>query len=169
VSPPPHPVDWWAGIAAASITELAQVSLGLAGVEPSPHTVELPRQRDGSIISLVGDQESLEIGLFSDTEGCRSLASRMLGMEPEGEEMVVDAMCELANVLAGLTKRKLAAADAKFEIGLPLYVRGSIAVGDAAEAVSIPVRLGNAGVEVVVLRNLNPAPSGGSHAAASAR
>jgi CheY-specific phosphatase CheX len=154
VTAPDRTVGWWTDLAAQAIAELAQASLGLPGADVLARDAAVPEPMYGAVISLIGEADRLEIGLFSDSEGCARLASLMLGMEPEDDDMVVDAVCELSNVLAGLTKRKLGDASEGFDIGLPLYIRGSMSVPDHVERAGLRVRLGQTDVSLLLLRTL---------------
>ena len=157
----------WAEAAKAAVVELASVSLGLSEAAVLGSEAGLPENMTGALVPLVGPQESLDVGLFADAEGCGRLSASMLGMEPEDQDMVVDAMCELSNVLAGLVKRKLLEGPDNFEIGLPVYIRGALAVAEGVESATMHVKLGTVDAKVVLFRHVKQAASEGSYAAAS--
>ena len=138
-------------LVAESTNELAKGALGLDGATVLERQAGLPRGVEGSCVALVGDECSLQVGLSSSPEGCRALAGAMLGMEPEGDEMVVDAICELVNVLAGVVKSKVTDSHWAFQIGLPVFVRGSLEVNAHVAAATAEVTLGSVPAHVLVL------------------
>ncbi len=142
-------------VAAESAEEVAKGALGLDGATVVERQAGLPHGVEGSCVALVGDECSLQVGLSSSPEGCRSLAQSMLGMEPDGDEMVVDAMCELVNVLAGVVKRKVTDSHWAFQIGLPVFVRGRLEVNAHVSTAAAKVLLGAVPAHVLVLMSSN--------------
>jgi hypothetical protein len=157
---------WWTGVAVETTTEVCRTTLGGVPLESMSFGETVPAGCHGALVALAGERESLEIGLFCSPEGCRGLAALMIGMEPEDEEMTVDAVSELVNVLAGMTKRRLTESPVSYNIGLPLFVKGSVEVLDRVQQASARLKIGEVEASLVVMRTAQV--HGGSNAVAQA-
>lgn len=149
-------IEWWIGKVAAAARDFSKVSLGTEKFEVRQMTKGLPKHISGSCIALVGDKCAAQIGICSDSVGCTRLASMMLGLG-EGEKMeedgVTDAICELANVLAGLVKTRVTETYPGFQIGMPVYFQGELGAGSGVEVGSVEVAIDGTLVHLIVLRS----------------
>jgi Chemotaxis phosphatase CheX len=105
--------------------EIASSALGGLSVEPGE---EPERGVDGgALISLLVGDEAAQTGLVADRAACQVLGKLLLGMDPSDEDLspgdLGDALCELANMLAGGLKRRLAG-ELPVKLGLPLSFQG---------------------------------------------
>jgi hypothetical protein len=155
---------WWNGVALESAAEVGRTTLGGVTVKAMGHDEVVPPGCHGALVALAAERESLEIGVFCSPEGCRGLAALMMGMEPEDDEMTVDAVSELVNVLAGMTKRRLPVAAASYNIGLPLFVKGAVEVLERVERSTARLQIGEVEANLVVMRTAHTTAHGGSDA-----
>ncbi len=83
----------------------------------------------GSFISLVRPGKAWNLALFGTAASCQVLGRGLLGMgptDPIGNDELADALGEILNMMAGVTKRKLPAADAsQVQLGLPMFLSGT--------------------------------------------
>ena len=110
--------------------------------------------RPGAYIALVGERESMHVGLSSTSQGCRALARGLLGVRFDVEmsdKDVKDACAEVINILAGLAKARMGT-DGSLRLGLPMFVTGEIQVTGDMEADSLAARLGPVDCQLHVYR-----------------
>jgi CheY-specific phosphatase CheX len=145
----------WLDAALSATTELAKTSLGFSLVTVVAKLDKLPGDMAGAWVALVGSGTSMQVGIASSLEGCHGLARAFLRMpESEGplsEDDMVDALGEMANVIAGGVKRRVAHLDPSTRLGLPIVVRGKVEAGDRLHAAIAEVRLGAIAAQVIVL------------------
>jgi|HubBroStandDraft_6_1064221.scaffolds.fasta_scaffold46129_3 CheY-specific phosphatase CheX len=142
----------WRDAIQSSAAELARVALGFT----SPTTIALAALADterlvGAHIPLVG-RPSYELWFVASRASCAALADAVLGgMDVEALPIGVtnDAICELVNMLAGGVKRRLVGSD--LELGLPVFVNGSVEPSDRLSAATFRLQLGAVETHVVVL------------------
>ncbi len=115
----------WADATYQAAVELAETTLDLEVVAAddgdAPEAV--------AFVSLSSGKVALQIGIGSSKAGLVGLSKAMLMMEPDEElddEELVDAIGEMANVIAGGVKTRLASSQTGLSIGLPLFVEGSV-------------------------------------------
>lgn len=107
----------------------------------------------GAVIPLISDHSNVELVFISSTSGCAVLARALVGMDPEEDispEDVADAMCELANIVAGVVKRQLHATEPGLTLGLPVAFEGRLMCVDGYAAARVSV--GVTDVEVLATR-----------------
>jgi hypothetical protein len=146
-------LDWWMAHAIQAADEVARMVLGADGAPVVESGLGIPASMEGACVALVGEECSIQVGLVSDTEGCRKLAEIMLGMPPEGDDMTVDAICELANMLSGIVKRSATATTGGLQSGLPMYLRGTLLTNGEAEVGVTRVNVGDVPCHLLVLRS----------------
>lgn len=110
--------------------EIATTALGLSGFEIVRTSHAVPAGLEGAYLALVGQEDSIQIGLASNAEGCQLLAKSLLGMAPEDPDMepgdLADAMGEIVNISAGGIKARVHGKVPPIKIGLPIFVTGSV-------------------------------------------
>lgn len=116
-----------------------------------------PTQNMGAYISLVGDTESIELGVVADHAGCQRLAGVMLGLEEEDgpipESELGDAMGELLNMIAGTVKTQLREHGLSVRLGLPMFCRGQVEVSKGSQHRYFDVKIGDVETVCVVHRH----------------
>lgn len=144
--------DWMAATAASAVELASAIGLGSCSESPSPLlNTEGP---SGAYIPLVGVKASVQIGFQSTDEGCRELSKVLLGMSDDEitPDIVKDATCEIANMLAGLVKRRMTNQDTTLRLGLPMFVEGRIHPGPGTTASTRHMMAGNVPLIVVVFQ-----------------
>jgi hypothetical protein len=148
----------WLEAAVSAAAELSKTSLGFPSNRVTGKWEALPNDMAGSWVALVGNGSAVQVGIASSLEGCWALARAFLRM-PEGEEVpeedVVDALGEMANVIAGGVKRRLAHLDPSTRLGLPIVVRGRVELGDRLTPAVAEVRMGPITAHLIVLCERN--------------
>jgi CheY-specific phosphatase CheX len=110
----------------------------------------------GAYISVLSHEHSLNLGLLADASGCENLAKALLGMDAQEtlpEEDVTDSLREIVNILAGGVKRRMSERENTLQLGLPLVVRGQVAVTELMEAARVKMMLGPIDVQLHIIRN----------------
>ena len=137
----------WMDALVDAARELASTSLGFDGGQVTATGPSWPEGFSGSIIALVGDDDSLQIGLGSTREHCVQMARALLGMEPEDEDPedqdVIDALGEMANVVGGGLKIRMSESTGAMQLGLPIMLRGEVTPARGAEILSATIRWPN--------------------------
>lgn len=119
--------DWTAAVE-ASTREFVTTTL-FQEAKLSDRLPKLPPEIYGAIISLANNSLEATLGVFSEPAGCQRLARSFLGLEdtapvPEGE--IADVLGEIANILAGSVKARIAGRVAGLKIGMPCFIQGGI-------------------------------------------
>lgn len=83
----------------------------------------------GSRLELMINGYPYEIGILSEAEGANTIANLMYGLDDElwSSDEIVDAMGEMANLIAGRVKAKLSRDDIKIELSTPQSLDGGFA------------------------------------------
>jgi CheY-specific phosphatase CheX len=138
----------WRDAIEGSASEIARLQLGFTGAKVTE--AQSPRVLAGMVgahIPMVG-APSYELSVVATRQSCEALATAVLGMSVEGmpASVVADAIGEIVNMLAGGVKRRLGATD--HELGLPVFVNGSVEPTDRHSLFVFPMLLG--AIEAVV-------------------
>jgi Chemotaxis phosphatase CheX len=146
----------WLKAAVDTAVELGSGVLGFpAAAELPPPPLLLPTGQ-GSYVPIQGPGFSMHIGLVSDLTDCTNLARALLGLEPEENatlDEVVDAIGELANMLAGGVKSRLIGREPSQQIGLPIFIDGTIRSTPNMETAVGMIAMGSNRVNVLVVRS----------------
>jgi CheY-specific phosphatase CheX len=144
----------WLEATVASATELAKTSMGFTTSRVVGKWDELPEDMAGSWVALVGQGVGVQVGIASSLDGCYGLARAFLRLG-DGDEIadddVVDALGEMANVIAGGVKRRMAKLDPSTRLGLPIVVRGRVELGDRLAPAVAEVNMGKITAHLIVL------------------
>jgi CheY-specific phosphatase CheX len=107
----------------------------------------------GAIIALIGDHSNVDLVFVSTSDGCECLARALCGMAPDEDivhEDVADAICEIANVVAGVVKRHFYLSEPGLTLGLPVAFEGRV-LCHAGYAVA-SVRVGTTDVQILAVK-----------------
>lgn len=114
----------------------------------------------GAYLSLVTQDQPLQVGLLAEPAGCQALAKALLGMEPADENLppgdVSDAMCEIINIVAGGLKRRVSER-LPITLGLPMFVAGHPLPNQQQELSSRSLLIADVVVTLVLLTQKNHA------------
>jgi CheY-specific phosphatase CheX len=152
----PTTIDDWMSAVVASAGELATVALGFDGASFVAKRDKMPTDLTSAVIALVSDSASVQLGVASTEDGCKTLARALLCMDP-GEELppddVADAVGEVANIIAGQVKRCIGDQASQVKLGLPLVVHGRFETSDSVETAFADLNVGPVPVTVMVLKS----------------
>jgi CheY-specific phosphatase CheX len=147
----------WVDALVAAANQLATESLGFEEGEVVATETTLGSLVSGSLIALVGNQHSVEVGLCATQDNCVSLARAFLGMEPEDGDLskadMDDALGEMANVLAGALKARMDGRVPAMQLGLPIVFQGLLGASTSAEVMVVHIRWQDVGAQTVLIRN----------------
>ena len=146
----------WLEVLMSVTEEFAHDTLGFTSYEHLNSHDRAPESGTGTYIPLVGARASLEMAIVSTDQGCRQLAGALLGMDAaESEELpqddVVDAFCEIINIVSGVVKQRVNEEDSSFNLGLPIFVQGQIRVMEHQGTAVAQVKMGDIPVQLVVV------------------
>ncbi len=145
--------------------EIAKTALFLDGM--TYQTTGCPPHQDhlGAYIPMFSESDdtlAVDVGIAADQETCRMLASALMGMgidEEEDEEEplstadVADALGEIANLIAGAFKARVAQHGVAPVLGTPMVLEGKV-IQIRNQTCDVAVcSMGAATVELVILRN----------------
>jgi CheY-specific phosphatase CheX len=147
----------WGDALVGAANQLAMESLGFEEGEVLATETSLESLVAGSLIALVGNQNSIEVGLCATKDNCVILARAFLGMEPEDEDLskadLDDALGEMANIMAGALKARMDGRVPAMQIGLPIVFQGLLGASTSAEVLVVHIRWQDAEAQTVLIRN----------------
>jgi CheY-specific phosphatase CheX len=141
----------WRDAIHSTATELCRIALGFGGAATTAASLADASAMVGAHIPLVG-KPSYELAFVTSRTGCAELASALLGGMDVSDlppSAITDAICELVNMLAGGVKRRLTGSD--LELGLPVFVSGSVEPSDRLSTAAFKLRLGAIDTCVIVI------------------
>lgn len=142
---------------ALAAEEIAATSFGGLPVEATTTSPD-PSDCCAALVSLVVDEHPAHVGLLLPQPATQPLAKLFLGAAVEDEDFpeadVADALCELANLLAGGMKRRLVDR-AAIKVGLPLFAAAARSPDGVAQS-RRSLRFGDAAIDVVLLTSDTP-------------
>ncbi|NNN15210.1 MAG: hypothetical protein HKL82_05035 [Acidimicrobiaceae bacterium] len=152
-------ISQWRDSMLEATDEVAQSSLMLDAVTVREAPSPLPRDLPGSYIPLVGEDYNYEFGLAAKWEHCEYLAKTLLFMDP-GDEIsdddIADAMNELANMVGGGVKKRMAEIDTTLKLGLPAFFNGTVHPTAEQEHVCVIATAGEAEIYLIALKHKAP-------------
>jgi hypothetical protein len=133
----------------AALCDLAELALGCKTCRTrDPSRAEagpVLDERIGGLVQLSGSLAALEVGVLATPQDCRALAERLLGKPACGtfpDSVVRGAMCELAYLLAGGVKRRMAGNGAgAISVGQPSFFAGVVTPKDGWQLQTTEVEL----------------------------
>jgi len=149
----PHTTVQWQEAVQGAANEIARRALGFSGAEVSePISLYQSAGMVGAHIPLVGNP-SYELSLVATRPNCSKLATAILGMNAEElpAGTIPDAIGEIVNMLAGGVKRRLAASGGDLELGLPVFVNGTVEPSGTQSVLAFAAQLGSLSVMVLIL------------------
>jgi hypothetical protein len=109
----------------------------------------------GTYIAVLGDANSMHLGILTTPEGRHALARGLLGMrasEELSENDAIDGMSEVMNIVAGKVKSELSDHDHGLRLGMPIYMAHPIEARDDMEHVEADVSIGPVPCRLLVFR-----------------
>jgi CheY-specific phosphatase CheX len=108
-----------------------------------------------ALISVVGDDVSYQLGIVGSRTMAEHLTRRLLQLPddpPLDADEVSDALCEIANIYAGMLKGELATEEAGLRLGLPAFVHGRVEHPPSAHLVTVHARVDEVPVALVAVQ-----------------
>ncbi|NTV51969.1 MAG: chemotaxis protein CheX [Candidatus Firestonebacteria bacterium] len=109
----------------------------------------------GAYIPMIGEDDSVLLGLLTDETGLREIARGFLQL-PESEtldsELMMDAIKEVLNVLSGMIKTQLFKPNTPYLTNLPFFVDGYIEVTDKQDASAALIEIGKVQTYIVIIK-----------------
>jgi len=146
----PHPLNAWLNATIEATAEFSTTTLDapLTALDSS----NLPLDLTGCFVALVGEVGSLQIGLASDSVGCQTLAKALFGSDEDlPEEDVGDALGEIANIVAGGVKKRMASGEISLALGLPIVMEGHIRLTERQQIAQVDVLLGQVQTRLLIV------------------
>jgi chemotaxis protein CheX len=149
----PVALDAWLTAAVDAASEFASTTLD-ASLQPDDDGGELPPDLTGCFVALVGQEGSFQIGLASDAAGCQTLAKALFAADEDlPDSDIGDALGEIANIVAGGVKKRMATVQQPLSLGLPIVLQGHIRITERQQIAQVDVRLGSIPVRLLIVSN----------------
>ncbi len=143
--------------------EIAKTALFLDGMTYLSDGGSPDQDHMGAYIPMIsdGDTALANVGISADKKTCRMLASALMGMgieeeeeeEPLSDADIADALGEVANLIAGAFKARIAQHGVAPNLGTPMVLQGKI-VQISNQTCDVAVcKMGDATVELIILHN----------------
>jgi len=145
-----HTLGVWLNATIEAAAEFSTTTLDapLAPLDSS----NLPIDLTGCFVALVGEVGSLQIGLASDSMGCQTLAKALFGSDDDlPDEDVGDALGEIANIVAGGVKKRMASGEISLALGLPIVMEGHIRLTERQQIAQVDVLLGQVQTRLLIV------------------
>lgn len=140
----------WLAATVDSAAEFAATTL--RGTLTRVDANDIPHQVIGCFVALVGEEESIQIGVAASASGCQSLAQALFASEePLDDADVSDALGEITNIVAGGVKKRIAQKRTHLAIGLPIVMDGHLRLSERQQLVSAGVAIGDVAVRLLIL------------------
>jgi len=149
----PIALDAWLAATVEAATEFATTTLDSTLDSQGAATV-LPMDLTECFVALVGEEGSLQIGLAADAAGCQTLAKALFASEDDlPDEDVSDALGEIANIIAGGVKKRMATAQLPLALGLPIVMEGHLRLTERQQMAQTDVKLGQVSTRLLIVCN----------------
>jgi hypothetical protein len=150
----PEVLSPWLSSATDSVLQVSETALGFV---MRPYDAEVAREKLdlGAFVPVLAPGESVQIGLVADDATCAVLAAGLL-QEPDPSALshsdITDALGEITNMVAGMTKAKLSGELGVIALGLPMIVRGHLEPTDSTVIDVQPLHVGERTALLLVIR-----------------
>jgi CheY-specific phosphatase CheX len=149
----------WLEAAVHAVGGIAATTFGIEGAVEMVAAGEQATSCDcTACIALVGEEVAIQLGITSSKDGCQALVRSMLCREPDEpleEADITDAMGEIANILAGQVKTDMASRGLSMNLGLPIFLHGTIELTDALDVSTGHIRIGDIPIILTILKKQN--------------
>lgn len=149
------PLNDWLESLKESTHDLLTTSLRFDGSAMNDAGQKPSDKRPGAYIAVLGEVNSMHLGLSSTPQGCRALARALLGMRSD-EELTdgdaIDGVSEVMNIIAGKVKSRMTGRDGSLRLGMPIFMDAPIQMRDNMERVVADLKVGPVPVQLLVFR-----------------
>jgi chemotaxis protein CheX len=144
-------LEAWLNATVEAASEFASTTLD-AAFQSADVSSELPPDLTGCFVALVGEEGSFQIGLASDAEGCQTLAKALFASDEDlPDEDISDALGEIANIVAGGVKKRMATAQQPLSLGLPIVMEGHLRLTERQRVAQLDGKLGQVPVRLLIV------------------
>jgi hypothetical protein len=145
----------WLEAAFEAMKETATGALGYEDIELVGKREEPPDNASGAYIAMLSPTASLQLGIVASEKVCQTFAKALFALDPADDDLpsadVADALGEIANITAGVVKRIMVEQEGSFQLGLPIFIHGSITPSDEQDVAVADVKVGEHTAHVVVI------------------
>jgi chemotaxis protein CheX len=146
-------LDEWLSATTEAASEFATTTLD-AALETADASGVLALDLTGCFVALVGEEGSLQVGLASDAAGCQTLAKALFASDDDLPDTdVSDALGEIANIIAGGVKKRMATVQLPLSLGLPIVMEGHLRITERQQMAQVDVRLGKTPARLLIVCN----------------
>jgi len=146
-------LDAWLAATVDAATEFASTTLD-STLDSDAAIGNLPMDLTECFVALVGEEGSLQIGLAADAAGCQTLAKALFASEDDlPDEDVSDALGEIANIIAGGVKKRMATTQQPLALGLPIVMEGHLRLTERQQIAQTDVMLGQVPTRLLIVCN----------------
>ena len=146
-------LDAWLSATLDAASEFATTTLE-AALESVDKGDGLALDLTGCFVALVGEEGSLQVGLASDAVGCQTLAKALFASDEDLPDTdVSDALGEIANIIAGGVKKRMATLQLPLSLGLPIVMEGHLRLTERQQMAQMDVRLGKTPARLLIVCN----------------
>lgn len=135
----------WLEALVKSADELAKTTLNVSGCDVLERSGHVPwMDTMGAYVPWVCNGYSVQLGIISTRDGCQNLAKMLLEYkenETIEDEDMEDAIQEIMNMLAGMSKGIVGGAVTAKNMGLPVFINGYIEITSAQVVLSELVQI----------------------------
>ncbi len=146
----------WLNAVVDTADDIAKRYLDLKGVDEVSRRYDAPIASTQSLLALVGDSSSVQIGIGAPQDEFLDVVRALIGAEPDDDDLssadIADALGEMANMLAGGVKVRMAKEDPSIRISLPLVIVGGIVQGTRINIAVAEVEMGECLVSLMVIK-----------------
>jgi CheY-specific phosphatase CheX len=141
----------WLNATRDSMAEFCETTLAME-MRTDVDAPRLPDNLTGCFVALVGQDESLQVGLASDAAGCQTLARTLFASDDDlSDSDISDALGEIANILAGGVKKRMSESHGGMVLGLPIVMEGHVRLTERQQMAELDIALGEVPVRLLVV------------------
>lgn len=151
----PRSAGEWVEALAQAAEDLAPDSLGFETTGLVGYRAGAASVAWGVLLPVVGEGESMHVGIFASPDDCRALAAAYLGSaggDDLAEPELAEALGEIVNALVGAVRALAGLDDETLRCGLPVLIRGGFELGATPERCAARIMFGPIEAQLVVFR-----------------
>jgi CheY-specific phosphatase CheX len=135
----------WLADLEGAFQDISASALGFPAMTVVARHAAAPSEQ-AALLGLMGPAGAVQIGLAASAAGCQALAKGLMGLGPAEEALpdseMADALCEIVNIAAGAFKARLRDRASPLQMGLPVFIHGSVKPTDHVAVRVAEVRFG---------------------------
>jgi hypothetical protein len=135
----------WMGAVEESAREFVNTTFAKQECAVLDQILPMPEAVYGAFVSLTGKTAEAILGVFGDPLDCHRVAGDFMGLQEDEAVTDDDAagiMAEIANILAGGVKLRVAGLFPGLRIGIPYFLNGALQIQKPIEVTAMRMRWG---------------------------